>query len=138
MLPRVGVGGFCKVAYTYTGSCAPGRWFPPAFKQSIELTRLYERLPCVQQLFTRHLLYHIIHRHVAVFQTRVPFRSGTRDILPTDVRELSDTASKICFAWHPDASLPSLVGNAIIHPWSILSAVFSMDWHSHASFSSPA
>ena len=35
-LSRTGAGGCCKVAYKYSGSCAPSRWFPPAFKHESE------------------------------------------------------------------------------------------------------
>ena len=45
----------------------------------------YERLPCVQQVLTRHLLFRIILQYAAVFQPRVLFLfRGTRNILPTD------------------------------------------------------
>ena len=36
VLPRIGAGGCCKVANKYSGSFAPGRWFPPAPKQTLE------------------------------------------------------------------------------------------------------
>ena len=43
-----------------------------------------ERLPCVQQVVTSHLLFRIILQYAAVFQPRVLFLfRGTRNILPT-------------------------------------------------------
>ena len=47
----------------------------------------YERLPCVQQVVTSHLLFRIILQCAAVFQPRVPFLfRGTRNILSTDLK----------------------------------------------------
>ena len=46
----------------------------------------YERLPCVQQVVTSHLLFRIILQYAAVFQPRVLFLfRGTRNILPTEM-----------------------------------------------------
>ena len=48
----------------------------------------HERLPCVQQVLTRHLLFRIILQYAAVFQPRVLFLfRGPRNILPTDPRD---------------------------------------------------
>ena len=58
-----------------------------------------ERLPCVQQVLTIHLLFRIILQYTAVFQPRVPslFR-GTRNIIPTDpenLRIFSDVVASV-------------------------------------------
>ena len=58
-----------------------------------------ERLPCVQQVLTIHLLFRIILQYTAVFQPRVPslFR-GTRNLIPTDpenLRIFSDVVASV-------------------------------------------
>ena len=56
----------------------------PSVGLSAWLKGVPERLPCVQQVVTSHLLFRIILQYAAVFQPRVLFLfRGTRNILPT-------------------------------------------------------
>lgn len=73
----------------------------------------YERLPCVQQVVTSHLLFRIILQYAAVFQPRVLFLfRGTRNILPTDLstrRVVVQTAAlDLNFGIHAKFSCPAL------------------------------
>ena len=90
LLARTGAGGCCKVAHKYSGSCAPSRWFPPAFKHESEcgphgLTHAISRTSPMRTASGYQSPAVPYHTPVRVrLQPRILIlSSGTRNILPT-------------------------------------------------------
>ena len=73
----------------------------PSVGLSAWLKGVPERLPCVQQVVTSHLLFRIILQYAAVFQPRVLFLfRGTRNILPTDLIATANCHSRSCLGYN--------------------------------------
>ena len=95
VLSRIGVGGAARLHSSIRGLSPQAGGFRRRSNRPSSVSRAtglahdpHERLPCVQQVLTRHLLFRIILQYAAVFQPRVLFLfRGTRNILPTDPSE---------------------------------------------------